>query len=293
MRSDLLDAFLVFAEHLNLSVAAKALHLSQPALHAQIARLSEQVGAPLYQRRGRSLVLTHEGEEVARFARQAQRRQQIFMEELRYGQRHTPIHFAAGQGAYLYLLGEGLRHFRHHHSTPLRLHTMGRDACLEALHSGRADLGVTVAEPGLDAWGLATTVLCSFAPMVVVPRAHALASRSQIELEEIAGEPLIVPPPGAPWRQQLARSLEGHSLQVAVEASGWPLMLHFVSLGMGIAVVNGCCTLPDDLVGIEVPGLPQTQYVLAHREAELTAAAQALGESLRTQTQGRSTVTGQ
>lgn len=50
MRSDWLEAFVVFCEHMNLTRAAQALHLSQPALHAQLQRLAQEVGAPLYLR---------------------------------------------------------------------------------------------------------------------------------------------------------------------------------------------------------------------------------------------------
>ena len=45
-----LDAFVTFAEHLNFTRAARARHLSQPARHAQVRKLSEALGATLYRR---------------------------------------------------------------------------------------------------------------------------------------------------------------------------------------------------------------------------------------------------
>ncbi len=59
--SDRLHTFAVFAEDNNLSRAAKRLHLSQPAVHAQLKALADELGVPLYQRAGRGLVLTKEG----------------------------------------------------------------------------------------------------------------------------------------------------------------------------------------------------------------------------------------
>jgi LysR family transcriptional regulator, low CO2-responsive transcriptional regulator len=47
---------------------------------------------------------------------------------------------------------------------------------------------------------------------------------------------------------------------VAVEASGWELMLQFVRLGLGLAVVNACCRLPRGLLGRPMPELPFLQY---------------------------------
>ncbi|MFZ5890453.1 MAG: LysR family transcriptional regulator [Myxococcota bacterium] len=65
-------AFTEFAEHLNFTRAAKQLHISQPALHVQIRKLSEEVGRPLYRRTGRSLSLTPEGKRLAVFGREVQ-----------------------------------------------------------------------------------------------------------------------------------------------------------------------------------------------------------------------------
>src|SRR4051812_19123461 len=105
LRAEWLEAFIAFAERLNFTHAAKALHLSQPALHVQIAKLAEQVGMTLYQRRGRQIVLTNAGRQLLAFARDEQERSQRFVDELRTGERHASVSLAAGTGAFLYLLG--------------------------------------------------------------------------------------------------------------------------------------------------------------------------------------------
>jgi len=48
--------------------AARRLHMSQPALSRQIAALEDQLGAKLFHRHARGLVLTHEGEQLAEMA---------------------------------------------------------------------------------------------------------------------------------------------------------------------------------------------------------------------------------
>ena len=52
------------ATHPTLQAAADALHLTQPALTKSIARFEEALGAPLFDRRGRRLVLTELGERL-------------------------------------------------------------------------------------------------------------------------------------------------------------------------------------------------------------------------------------
>ena len=52
MTPDQLITFAAVAEHLNISHAALALHLSQPAVSGQLRQLQEEFGEPLYRRHG-------------------------------------------------------------------------------------------------------------------------------------------------------------------------------------------------------------------------------------------------
>ena len=66
----------------------------------------------------------------------------------------------------------------------------------------------------------------------------------------------MVPPAGRPHREMLARMLQsaGVNWEVAVEASGWELILQFVTLGVGVAVVTACCNISRALVAIPLTG---------------------------------------
>jgi DNA-binding transcriptional LysR family regulator len=55
---------LAVASHSTVQAAADALHLTQPALTKSIARFEEELGAKLFDRRGRRLVLTELGERL-------------------------------------------------------------------------------------------------------------------------------------------------------------------------------------------------------------------------------------
>ena len=54
-------AFLVTAEEGSLSAAARALNLTQPTLSRQVAALEQDLGVTLFERAGRSLLLTETG----------------------------------------------------------------------------------------------------------------------------------------------------------------------------------------------------------------------------------------
>src|SRR5437764_7249218 len=109
--SDELYGFSVFAEDASFSRAAERLHLTQPAVHAQIKRLAEIVGVPLYRKAGRNVVLTPEGVELAAFARDTQERGLELVARLRGETAERRVVLAAGAGALLHVVGDGLHAF--------------------------------------------------------------------------------------------------------------------------------------------------------------------------------------
>lgn len=58
--------------------------------------------------------------------------------------------------------------------------------------------------------------------------------------------------------------------QPAVEANGWELMLHFVKLGIGVAIVNACCRIPPGVSVRPLPELPSVQFHLFHAKKPLS-----------------------
>lgn len=260
--SDALHAFAVFAEHRNLTHAAAALRISQPALHAKLGKLARDLGRPLYRRVGRQLVLTPDGEAVARFARDQDDRLDRFLAELRTTPIDRPVVLAAGQGAYLYLLAGALRAAA---SARLRLLNTDRAATLAAVRTGRAHLGVTVLEVLPD--DLVAIPLATFPQVALVPDDHRLTRRRRLRLRDLDGAALVVPPPTRPHRIALERALRAADVTwtVAVEADGWPLTVHFATAGVGLAVVNGCVPPGPGLVARTVTDLPSVAYHVVHR----------------------------
>lgn len=260
---DSLRAFEEFSRTMNFTHAAEALHISQPALHTKIKKLSATLGRVLYLKEGRRLELTREGQEVVRFARELREEVEAFSESF-LTQRVT---LAAGAGSYLYLLGPALREFRAQSESRLELLTTDREATLRALRLGEAQLGVTVLESVPR--DVEASLLHSLPPALVVPRGHPLADRRRLRPEELGGWELIAPPEGRPHRQALERLAgeHGFELRVALEAEGWELMLHFVALGLGLAVVNGCCRIQPELVAVPLSGLSRANYYLVSKRS--------------------------
>jgi DNA-binding transcriptional LysR family regulator len=267
---DALASFVVFADHLNFTRAAEQLRISQPALHVKIAKLARELGRPLYHRAGRRLVLTADGEAVARFARAHDERLVQFLAEFAGLAPRRPVVLAAGQGAYLYLLGDTIRAVLADEPTRLRLINCDHRQMLAAVRTGQAQLGVSVLDVLPE--DLITVELATFPQVLFVPSGHRLARRRSVRLRDLAGERLVVPPQHRPHRVLLEQAMRatGAEWTVAVEAEGWPLIAQFVALGVGLAVVNGCVPPPVGLVARPVQDLPPVTYHVVHQPAALT-----------------------
>lgn len=279
---DLLRAFSAFARCLNFTRAARSLGVSQPALHAQVARLSDTLGLSLYVRDGRGLALTPDGVRVAGFARDLIDQTEGFLASVRGDDASRPVVLAAGEGSYLYLLGDAIRAYLQRPPAPLRLLTADRDAALAAVRAGTADLGVA----SLDArpTDLKVERLAEVAQVLAMPATHPLAERRSLKLKHLTGARMIVPPEGRAHRSALEEALRAQKIpwEVAVEASGWELMLRFVELGLGTAVVNGFCRLPKGVVARPVRDLPtRVFHLFSRRGSTPSVAQQTLAAALR------------
>lgn len=262
---DWLFSFVTFADHLNFTHAAEALHITQPALHAQVRKLSAEVGAPLYRRDGRSLVLSAEGRQLAAYGREVQARGREFLAEFRGEDSAGPVVLASGQGAFRYLLGPAIRRFPKRR-WPLRAVSMSGPETVEAVRDARADVGVAVlATTPVD---LECRLLRRVGQTVLLPRGHRLSRRRRLKPDALDSERIVVAPEGSPHRVMLAQALAAAGAQwtVAVEATGWELMTQFVRYGMGIAVVNDFCPAPRGLVGIPLRGVPDVEYQIVTRD---------------------------
>ena len=249
--------FAVFADLLNFTRAAEQLHVSQPALHVKVRKLAEAVGRPLYVREGRRLVLTAEGDEVARLGRQAEHLLADLLGRLE--ETPEPVTLAAGEGTYLYVIGQAVRRLLAA-GHQLRLVNTDATTAIAAVQNATADLAVAVSERVPRT--LDTVPVASYPQVLAMPVEHPLAQRRSVRLRDLDGSALVVPPPGRPLRAALQAALRAAkvSWHPAVEAEGWHSMLRFVALGVGLAVVNGCVTAPEGVVTRPIDDLPDVRY---------------------------------
>lgn len=260
-----LATFAVFAEHLNFTRAGAALGLSQPAVHAQVQRLSAALDAVLYTRQGRRLTLTSAGRKTLAHARETAEHQSRFLLDLKGESEPQPVRIAAGEGVLLYVLGPALtRHVRAGHAAP-QLQVLSAAAIREAVQTSAADIGV-LPRAGLRP-GIEAVRMLQVQQALVCTDDHPLAQHARVSLTDLSDEALILPPPGRPQRVAVESALAdaGATCRVGVEVTGWPMTLHAVTLGLGLAIVNDYCQPPEGCVMRPIDGLPTVELFAVRR----------------------------
>ena len=245
-----LRAFCQVARLGSVSRAAEALYLSQPAVMLQLQALERELGQRLFERGGRGLVLTREGELFYELARPALEGvdglEAAFRERLR-GLDAGELHVAAGSSTILYLLPGIVSAFRQAHGdVRLTLHNVTGASGLDLLRSDAVDLAVgSMLDVPAD---LDYTPAYRFEPMLITPPDHPLAGKAHIELSDLSPYGLILPPQRLTTYRLVDLVFQQNRVPytVALEVGGWEVIKQYVAMGMGISIVTAICLTDAD-----------------------------------------------
>jgi DNA-binding transcriptional LysR family regulator len=187
--------FVAVAEELHFRRAAERLHVAQPAVSEQVRKLEEELGVRLFDRTQRSVSMTDAGTALLEEARRVLNQAEIAVTaarnardrattRLRIG--HIADSLPASVGRAMQLLGA---------SAPLvqlSLETGGSVRLIEEVRAQRLDAAVV----GLPAptSGLRTTAAGSESVVAALPVTHPQAVNSEVSIERLAPERLIVLP---------------------------------------------------------------------------------------------------
>lgn len=245
MTPDQLITFAAVAEHRNISRAAVALHLSQPAVSGQLRQLQDEFGEPLYQRDGRGVRLTPAGEQLANYAtrlRETWRQAHAYRDALR-GLEQGTLRIGASTTPASYLLPYLIADF-HRQYPDVSVHTADGNTTEIVGALGSVDIAMIEGPVGADlppdtavhAWREDEIV-------AIVPRSHPLAPAGdggRAELADFGAHPLVLRETGSGVRQIVERAFAraGVPMRVVLEIAGVEGVKEAVRAGMGIGFVS-------------------------------------------------------
>jgi LysR family cys regulon transcriptional activator len=228
----------------SLSEAAQKIHVTQSAISQQVKSLEQELGVKLYERSGRGIVPTPEGERLTSYARQILNSMDDLeseFSELR-ARPHGTIRIASFRGIAIYHLPWIVKRFRRQHpevKLAVASKTYDREI-LRAVSDGEVDIGFT------SSWNEFTDVeyfeTLSYDMYVCTPLNHPWAEeRHRLSLNEIAEQSLILYEQGTSIRNHIDSIFSKHGLSpdVNIEVGGFQALREYVRIGLGIAILSG------------------------------------------------------
>lgn len=188
-----LQYFLLLAKEQHVTKTAELLHISQPSLSATIKKLEEELGAPLFVRKGRNIVLSPYGEAFKTYVENA------FL-SLENG-KQVIARMKNAEDSILnlgllspYVWNELLLHFSDlYPEITINRRSIEDQRFLDGILEGEIDFylgGLNLIE-SLDTFRLQYSVLYEDSMVLLVPKNHPLAGRTEIDLRECSEEAFI------------------------------------------------------------------------------------------------------
>ncbi len=281
----------------SMAEAARALHMTGPAVTQQVQQLERTLGAPVFDRLGRRLRLTQVGERVAAAAGDVQARLGLLYKEMDALRKRDDGTLHLGiLGTGTHILPPLLAEFRRRApGIAVQMVVLPREELVRSLLEGDVDLALMGrgAVPDAEAAGAsgAPLTLEPFAtnPHVIIAwPGHPLAAAHGIPAIELRHETFVQREPGSGTRAMLDAFLGMHRIvpRERLTVTGNEMVKHAVMSRLGLSLTSMHTLFLElktgALVRLDVDGTPivRTWYVAHHSGRWLPPAAAAFRDYL-------------
>jgi len=236
-----LRAFVAIAESGTFTAGAQRVHVTQAAISMQIRQLETEIGARVFVRAPRHVILTEAGEHLLRRARQMLREHDAAIDEIAELAGAERGRLRIGSASAMVLtdqLPTILKELRKQHPRAEIGVTSGTsEALVEQILAGELDIAF-VSLP-VDARGIQTERLSEDQLVAIASPRHKLAKQKTISAYTLAGERLILGERGGNTRRLIDQffAQAGVSLRVAMELSRQQAIKRMVEEDMGVGIV--------------------------------------------------------
>ncbi len=235
-----LRVFSEVARQLSFAKAARALHLTPPAVTMQVRELEGHVGMPLFDRSGRSVTLTTAGEYMLVYARKMlatlKDAEDIAARLLKLEVGTLTIGMVSTAKYYLPHLLAQFR--REHEGIEIRLAVGNREQLVQMLHANEVDIAIMGRPPK----ELATRAepFAAHPHVFVAPVGHSLTQAGPLTPEALRGQGFILREEGSGTRAALGKFLLQARVEprVTMEMASNETIKQAVIAGMGLSFLS-------------------------------------------------------
>ena len=236
-----LRAFVAIAESGTFTAGALRVHVTQAAISMQIRQLETEIGAKVFVRAPRHVILTEAGEQLLRRARHILREHDAALDEIAELAGAERGRLRIGSASAMVLteqLPSMLKELRKQHPAAEIAVTSGTSEVLvDQILAGEVDVAF-VSLP-VDVRGIKTERLSQDQLVAIASPRHKLAKQKTISAFTLAGERLILGERGGNTRRLIDQffAQAGVTLHVAMELSRQQAIKRMVEEDMGVGIV--------------------------------------------------------
>lgn len=268
--------------------AARLMNVTQPGVSRTIGHMELRIGYPLFERRGRRLVPTHEAEslfrEIEKLYGSVERIAQV-AQDIRF-QRAGALRVAVLPALAQWLVPRAIARFMASRpNVTVFVQSLPSRQIAELVSTRQFDVGVVelpVSRPAIE-----IEPLEPIRSVAVIPSGHPLATKHELSLKDLDGERMILLSQHSYVRYQIdeAFSTLGVSPNVVLETPSSSIACSLVAAGAGITLVSGWTAVPfagPDMVVRPIKEAIASRYAVIHPQISARMSlADAFTEALR------------
>jgi len=233
-----LTTFLKIAETKNFTTAAEQLGYAQSTVTMQIKQLEDELGCPLFERLGKRIVLTPEGEKLVGYAQQVVQLEREILTEVTSSDEPTGVLNIGVSESLCYSKIPDLlmKYKKKYPNVEIRIKFIMHDTFPELLRSGDLDVVYTL-NPDMDIPDLTKIVSKRETLGFYADPDHPLARKSTVTEEDLEGVPLLISDHDCSFRKMFLEDLADKRIPatIALETSSKEILKQFAMKGLGVA----------------------------------------------------------
>jgi DNA-binding transcriptional LysR family regulator len=208
-----LRSFINVARLLSFNRAARKMHYAQSSVSAQIHALEEELGVKLFDRLGKTIILTEAGERLVQYAEKITALEEEARSELKgEGQPQGSLTIRMPESLGIYRFPPVTKEFvSKHPGVRLNFTACTHEGLQQDLRKGVTDLGFLLTET-INAADLEVEVLGFENIMLVAAAGHPLTMKKQVRDSDLLEETFLLSKVDCSYRRSFEKILESHGI---------------------------------------------------------------------------------